>query len=235
VGSATFASAFAALWASHSAQAASEPKERAITSSEVVSWLDANGEQPKQTDAATDEEELVPPPPPRHIGFVLESGLGAFGQLGEMKHVSPLAPWFHVQFGYEPLRFLMLFAEADLVLSNTSYAPPPPPARSYGLWGVGGGLRGTVKASDRVGLYLQTSMGGAAVSADVLGIYGYRHADTINLYFAGELGVEWYQVNPHLALSLHAGIRDYTATFTRDFSSAPPLAWVSALGLRYTF
>ena len=217
------------------ARAAEETQERAISTNEVVSWLDSNGEKPPLTDVTSEEEELAPPPPPRHKGFVVESSIGAFGQIGEMRHVSPIAPWFHLQFGYEPLRFLMVFAEGDLVLSNTSYSHPPPPPRSYALWGFGGGVRGTVKASERVGLYLQASLGGASVTADVLGIYGYHDADKFNLYLAGELGVEWYQVSPHLALSLHGGVRDYTATFKREQSSQPPLAWVSGLGLRYTF
>ena len=224
-----------ALGVTRSVHAASEPKERAISTDEVVSWLDANGDKPPLTDSGSDEEELAPPPPPRHQGFVLETGIGAFGQIGEMKHTSPLAPWFHLQFGYEPLRFLMVFAEGDLVLSNTSYAHQPPPPRTYALWGFGAGLRGTVKASDRVGLYLQASLGGAEVTEDVLGLYGYTNADKFNLYFAAELGVEWYQISPHLALAVHGGVRDYTATFKREHSSEPPLAWVSAVGLRYTF
>lgn len=223
------------LLAAGTASAAEEPRERTISTDEVASWLDAKSDAPPLADEGAGEEELVPPPPPRHKGFVLESSIGAFGQLGEMKHVSPLAPWFHLQFGYEPLRFLMVFAEGDLMLANTSYAHPPPPPRTYALWSVGGGLRGTVKVGERVGLYLQASVGGATVSSDVLGIYGYREADKFNLYLAGELGVEWYQVSPHLALTLHGGVRDYTATFKRDHSSQPPLAWVSGLGLRYTF
>ena len=224
----------ATLLVTRGAVAASEPKDRAITTDEVVSWLDSNGERPPSDEASTDES-LAPPPPPRHRGFVLESGIGAFGQLGEMKHVSPVAPWFHVQFGYEPLSFLMAFVEGDLVLSNTSYSHPPPSPRTYALWGFGAGLRGTVKATPRVGLYLQGSLGGAEINDDVLGIYGYGHADQLNLYLAAELGVEWYQVSPHFALALHGGVRDYTATFKRELSSQPPLAWVSAAGLRYTF
>ncbi len=225
----------ALLCEARAAHAASEPKERAISSDEVVSWLDANGDKPPLTDSGADEEELAPPPPPRHRGFVVESGIGAFGQLGEMRHISPVAPWFHLQFGYEPLRFLMVFAEGDLMISNTGYAHQPPPERTYSLWGFGAGLRGTVKASDRVGLYLQGSVGGAEVTADVLRSYGYTSSDQFNLYFAGELGVEWYQVSPHLALAVHGGVRDYTATFKREQSSQPPLAWVSGLALRYTF
>ena len=220
------------------AHAAEAPKEREITPTEVESWLDSSG-KPKPEAGSADEgaegEELAPPPPPRHKGFVVESTLGVFGQLGDMKHISPIAPWFRLQFGFEPLRFLMVFAEGDLVLSNTGYAHPPPPPRTYSLWGFGAGLRGTVKASDRVGLYLQGSAGGAEVSADVLGIYGYPDANAFHLYLAGELGLEWYQVSPHLALALHGGVRDYTATFKRDQSTGPPLAWVSGVALRYTF
>jgi hypothetical protein len=216
------------------ARAAEESKERAITPGEVESWLDKNGDAAPADTGATDEE-LAPPPPPRHQGVVVESTIGAFGQLGDMKHISPIAPWFRLQLGFEPLRFLMVFAEGDLVVSNTSYAHPPPPPRTYSLWGFGAGLRGTLKATDRVGLYLQGSLGGAEVTDDVLGIYGYPDADKFHLYVAGELGVEWYQVSPHLALALHGGVRDYTATFKRDQSTGPPLAWVSGLALRYTF
>jgi hypothetical protein len=227
--------ATAALLLSPRAHAAEEPKERAITPGEVESWLDSNGQPKPDADTGNGDEDLVPPPPPRHRGFVVESSVGAFGQLGDMKHISPIAPWFRLQFGYEPLRFLMLFAEGDLMVSNTSYAAQPPPPRTYALWGFGAGLRGTVKPSDRVGLYLQGSLGGAEISDDVLSTYGYPNADKFNLYVGGELGVEWYQVDPHLALALHGGVRDYTAAFKRDQSTGPPLAWVSGVALRYTF
>lgn len=230
----TLLSSIATLLAGHVAHAASEPKERAISTDEVVSWLDSSSDSPSLADQGGSEERLVPLPPPRHHGFVVESSMGALGQLGEMKHTSPVAPWFHLQVGYEPLRFLMVFAEGDLVLSNTSYAPPPPPQRTYALWGFGGGLRGTVKATERVGLYLQGSAGMAQVTSDVLAIYGYEDADKLNLYLAAELGVEWYQVSPHWALAVHGGLRDYLG-FKREFSDQPPLAWVSGLGLRYTF
>jgi len=232
---ATLVSALATWLVGHAALAASKTKERTISTDEVVSWLDESGDNASLADQGGKEEQLVPLPPPRHHGFVVESGIGALGQIGEMKHTSPVAPWFHLQVGYEPLRFLMVFIEGDLVLSNTSYAPPPPPQRTYALWGFGAGLRGTVKASDRVGLYLQGSVGGAQVTSDVLSIYGYEDADKLNLYLAAELGVEWYQISPHWALTAHGGVRDYIGTFKREFSDQPPLAWVSGLGLRYTF
>jgi len=221
------------LLLSASVLAAEEPRERAITPDEVKSWLDSKGDATADDDLK--DEELAPPPPPRHRGFVVESGIGAFGQIGAMKNISPVAPWFHLQFGYEPLRFLMVFAEGDLMISNTSYAQPPPEPRTYALWGFGAGLRGTVKAAERFGLYAQGSLGGAEVNADVLGTYGYSNADKFNVYFGGELGVEWYQVSPHMALALHGGVRDYTSTFKRDLSRQPPLAWVSGVALRYTF
>ena len=232
---AALASSLAALWVCHPAHASSAAKERAISTDEVVSWLDSNSETPALAADQGAAEELVPPPAPRHRGFVVESSVGAFGQIGEMKHTSPIAPWFHLQVGYEPLRFLMVFVEGDLVLSDTSYAAPPPPPRTYALWGFGGGLRGTVKASERVGLYLQASVGGAQVTNDVLTIYGYQDADKLNLYLAAELGAEWYQISPHWAMTVHGGVRDYIGTFKREFSNLPPLAWVSGLGLRYTF
>lgn len=234
-GLAALSSALVTALLGQAAHAASEPKERAISTDEVASWLDSNGDAASLADQGGKEEQLIPLPPPRHHGFVVESGIGALGQIGEMKHTSPVAPWFHLQVGYEPLRFLMVFVEGDLVLSNTSYAPPPPPQRTYALWGFGGGVRGTVKASDRVGLYLQGSVGGAQVTSDVLAIYGYENAEKLNLYLAAELGVEWYQISPHWALAVHGGVRDYIGTFKREFSDQPPLAWVSGLGLRYTF
>jgi hypothetical protein len=230
---AVFWSATALL--ARSTHAAEEPRDRAITPSEVETFLDSNGEPKASADTNSSAEEFAPPPPPRHKGFVVESSIGAFGQLGEMKHISPIAPWFRLQFGVEPFRFLMLFAEGDLVLSSTSYAHPPPPPRTYALWGIGGGLRATVKPSERVGLYLQGSAGGAEVSGDVLGIYGYDGANKFQPYLGGEMGVEWYQVNPHLGLALHGGVRDYISTFKRESSNLRPLAWVSGLALRYTF
>lgn len=227
--------ALLALCATRPLCAAAGPKERAISTEEVISWLDSKSDPALVADQGESEDLPAPPPPPRHRGVVVESGIGAFGQIGEMKHISPIAPWFHLQLGYEPLRFLMVFAEGDLVLSNTSYAHPPPPPRTYALWGFGAGLRGTLQAASRIALYAQGSLGLASVSDDVLGLYGYRDADRLNLYVAGELGLEWYQVSPHFALALHGGVRDYTATFKRELSSQPPLAWVSGVSVRYTF
>jgi hypothetical protein len=213
----------------------SAPKERQLTPEEVDAWLDSRAMPKSQSDSSADDTEAAPPPPPRKHGFVLESSIGVLGQMGHLKNVTPSAPWFGLRFGFEPLRWLMVFAETDLSIASTSYAHPPPPPRSFVFWNFGAGFRLTVKPNDRIGLYLQGSLGAGRVSEDVLEIYGYPHAEELGVYQSAELGFEWYQVNPHLALALHGGVRNYPRVLKRDFDSQPPLAWLSGLALRYTF
>ncbi len=78
------------------------------------------------------------------------------------------------------------------------------------------------------------SAGIARINEDLLFQYGYQNADRWNLYFGGELGVEWYQVNPHMALALHGGVRDYDAGLGR-VRGATELAWIGGMSLRYVF
>jgi hypothetical protein len=233
------ACALAPLFASRLAHAAeAPPAERQLTPEEIDAWLDSRAmpksQGDKSADAAGDDAD-APPPPPRKRGFVIESSIGVLGQLGHLKNITPNAPWFGLRFGYEPFRFLMVFAEADLFVASTSYAHQPPPPRSFVFWNFGGGLRFTIKPTDRVGLYLQASLGGGRATEDVLELYGYEHAEELGLYQSAELGVEWYQINPHLALALHGGARNYPRTLKRERDSQPPLTWLSGLALRYTF
>jgi hypothetical protein len=206
---------------------------RQMTQQEIEQWLASEPDEPKDV-GSVDEPEEAPPPPPPKTGFVAESSVGAMGHLGPLKNVSPVSPWFHLQFGYEPLKFLMVYAETDLVFSNTSYANPPPEPRSYALYGFGGGLRFTVKPTDYFGIYLTGSAGIARINEDVLFVYGYENADRWNLYFGGELGLEWYQINPHMALALHGGVRNYDAGLGR-VNGQTSLAWISGVSLRYVF
>jgi hypothetical protein len=206
-----------------------------MTQQEIEAWLDARAVSGTRDVGKVDEPPEAPPPPPRRKGVVLESSIGVLGHLGPMKNVSPTAPWFHIQLGYEPFKWLMVFAESDIAFSDTSYANPPPDPRAYVLYGFGGGLRFTLKPTDRVGVYLQGSIGAARVSEDVLGVYGYEDADTLNPYFGAQLGVEWYQVNPRYAIAMHGGIRDYPDGFARERSTESPLAWIGGLAIRYTF
>lgn len=207
--------------------------ERQLTPEEIEAWLDARA-LPKSSDSGTTDPE-VPPPPPREHGFVVEASLGALGHTGPLKHVSPTAPWFVFRVGYEPFRWLMLFAEGDVAFSNTSYASRPPEPHAYWLYGFGAGIRGTVALGERFGIFLQGSFGGARVSEqNVLSIYGYEDADELHPYFSGLLGFEWYQVSPRLALALHGGARLYTG-LERERSTDGPVAWLGALALRHAF
>ncbi len=211
--------------------------ERQLTPEEIDAWLDSRALPPSRAEArgSGDADADAPPPPPRRHGWVLESSVGVLGHVGNLKNVSPAAPWFALRFGFEPLRWLMVFAETDLAIASTAYASRPPPPRSYALWSFGAGARLTLKPTERVGLYAQGSLGGGRATEDVLELYGYPNADRLGLYQSGELGVEWYQVNPHLALAVHGGVRHYPKALKRRRDDQPPLAWLGGVALRYTF
>jgi hypothetical protein len=231
------ACALGSLLLSPSALAAeAQPKDRQLTPEEIDAWLDSRAMPKSQGDRSMDDDDAdVPPPPPRKNGFVLESSLGVMGQLGHLKNITPNAPWFGLRFGYEPLRWLMVFAESDLFVASTSYAHPPPPPRSFAFWSFGAGFRLTLKPHERIGVFLQGSLGAGRATDDVLELYGYQHAEELGMYQSAELGVEWYQINPHLALAVHGGARNYPRVLKRDLDSEPPMTWLSGAGLRYTF
>jgi len=222
----------ATLGSTADAYAAEPPPQRRLSTEEIEAWLEGPSGAPAD-DTLLDAE--APPPPPRSHGFTVESGIGALGHLGDLKKISPVSPWFHLKLGYEPFSWLMAFVETDLVFSNTSYARPPPNPRTYRLYSGGFGLRGTLRPWERFGLYVEASAGGARVSEDVLSVYGYREAAELNPYFGGRAGLEWYPVNPHLAASLHGGVRSFDQGLGRERGNDPSLAWVSGLSLRYTF
>jgi hypothetical protein len=211
---------------------ASAEGKRQLSADEIGSWLDSPAGK-AEADKGPEDPDEPPPPPPRHHGFVLSSSVGALGHIGPLKHVSPMAPWFQVSFGFEPVSFLMLFVSSDVAISNTSYAYPPPAPRTYALAAFGGGVRLTVKPGD-FGIYAQGDVGGSLVSEDVLLIYGYEDSDQLGAYFGGDLGFEWYQVNPHYALAVHGGVRDYPR-LGHSVENQPPLAWLGGVTLRYTF
>src|SRR5260221_719416 len=113
----------------------------------------------------------VPPPPPRKSGVVVEGSIGAMGFLGKLKNISPTASTFHLQLGFEPFRWFMVFGEGDLGFTSTRYAAV---ARGYAIYGVGAGGRVTVGLSDRVSVYGQVDFGMMEASNDELGTYGFR-------------------------------------------------------------
>jgi hypothetical protein len=215
-----------------SAAAAEEPAKQPLTDASLEAWLATD---PADPDTKPDRAELeAPPPPPRRHGVVIEGSVGALGHLGDMKHVSPVAPWFRLQAGYEIFDWLMAFGQGDVALANTSYAHRPPDNRSYALFGFGVGARASWQPLSALGFYLQGEAGLGSVDEDVLSTYGYRYAGQLRPYFGGTIGVEWFQINPHYGLALYGGARDYVQTFERTYGSNPPIVWVSGLALRYT-
>jgi hypothetical protein len=181
------------------------------------------------------EAPEAPPPPPRRHGFVVESSIGAQTQLGAMRHVSPTSPWLRTAFGWEPTRWIMLLAQFDVTLSSTSLAASPPNPRSYALYAGSLAVRGTIPIGTSIGAIVQGEIGGAKLSENVLSTYGFRNADTVNPFFGAAVGVEWYQVSPHLALGARGGIRSYGELFDRTIGGGGSLGWTVAATLRYVF
>jgi hypothetical protein len=134
--------------AAHAADA-DESRERQLTTDEIERWLDAPPGTPASDGGPVDPLD-APPPAPRRHGLVLETGLGAVGHIGPLKNIVPVAPRFEIRLGVEPLDWLMIFAEGDLVVASTSYASHPPPPRAYAHYGFGGGPRFTIELSERL-------------------------------------------------------------------------------------
>jgi hypothetical protein len=178
----------------------------------------------------------APPPRPRKKGLVLESTMGMLAFAGQFRHVAPPAFWMHMQLGYEVLRWLMVFGEGELGYTDSSVSEDESHAMAFPVWGFGGGLRGTVHASDRVAFFGQLDVGAltAYVPHNALAVLGFRGAESLNVQFGGRLGVEWYQVDRHFALSLEAGLRDATG-FAKFSANDTPLMWDASAGIRYTF
>jgi hypothetical protein len=220
----------ASLAVSTSWVAAAE-KPEPLSDAKLDSWL---AETPDVDDGPSAHPELEEPLlPPRRHGWVVEGSAGALGHLGNMRDVSPVAPWFRLQMGYEPFTWLMLLAQGDVALSSTSRANRPPDKRGFALFGFGGGARLSWQAFSAVGFYLQGEAGLASVNQDVLATYGYPDADRLRPFAGATLGIEWFQLSPHYALGLAGGARDYFQTFDRINGDRPPLVWFSDVAIRY--
>jgi hypothetical protein len=194
------------------------------------------GSPPPEASLLPEAPEEAPPPPPRHKGIVLDSSLGALGFLGEFRKVAPTAPWLHTSLGYELFQWLLLFGEADLAFTDTSVAQDPSKSRAFPIFGFGGGGRLTVHVTERVAVFGQGSFGlmKADVANNAFRVLGYKNAESLGLYAGGRLGVEWYQVDRHLALGFAIGVKDAT-NFGRTIGSDTPLLWDAGISLRYTF
>lgn len=211
---------------------AQEP-EQGPSQQQVEAFLSEKPVSPDVTKPT--EAPEAPPPPPRRHGFVVESSIGAQTQLGAMRHISPTSPWLRTAFGWEPTRWIMLLAQFDVTMSSTSFAASPPNPRGYALYAGSFAVRGTISIGTSVGVTVQGEIGGAKISENVLSTYGFRNADTVNPFFGAALGLEWYQVSPHVALGARGGIRSYGELFDRTVGGDASLGWTVAGTLRYVF
>jgi hypothetical protein len=194
---------------------------------------------PPEGKATPSDVDLSAPPPlrPRHKGVVLETQLGILGFAGRFRNVAPPAYWLHTQLGLEVLPWLMVFGEAELAFTDTSESQEESHTAAFPMWGFGGGARVTVPATERVAFYVQGEAGAltAIVPHDTLAVLGFRQAESLNPSFGGRGGVEWYQVDRHLALFASGGPR-IAQGFSRVLTSGDtPLMWDVGGGLRYTF
>jgi hypothetical protein len=178
----------------------------------------------------------APPPAPYKKTLVLDASVGALGFLGRFGEVAPPAPWMHAQLGYEIFRWLMIYGEGELAFTDTSHRQSPPNTRAFAMFGFGGGARFTVRFTERVGAFAQAGVGlmKADVPENALGILGFKDAESLGLYLGGRLGVEWYQLDRHLALGLNGGMRTAQG-FARVRGSDSPLAIDGGVSLRYAF
>jgi hypothetical protein len=75
----------------------------------------------------------------------------------------------------------------------------------------------------------------ADVPTGALVIVGFGNAETLQPAFAGRLGVEWYQMDRHMALGLAVGLRDATGFAQVGVASDAGLMADASAVIRYTF
>jgi hypothetical protein len=196
----------------------------------------------KDAKAAPVEDALAPtpeapPPPPYKKTLVLDSSIGVVAFVGQFRKIAPPGPRLHVQLGYEFLKWLMLYGEGELAFTDTSMKQAQPNTRAFAMFGFGGGVRFTVRFTDRIGVYAQAGLGAlkADVATNALGILGFRGAESLDVYFGARLGVEWYQVDRHFALGVHAGPRLAQGFAKTGASRDTPALVDGGVSLRYAF
>ena len=130
----------------------------------------------------------------------------------------------------------MLFAEGELAFTDTSEAEGPSQVYGFPIFGFGGGLRATLHATRRFAIYGQGDIDGmkADVPAGALKTLGYMNAESVGIAFGGRLGVEWYQVDRHMALGISGGIRNATG-FAKTYGSDTGLMADASAMIGYTF
>jgi hypothetical protein len=180
--------------------------------------------------------DLAPPTRPHHRGLVLESTLGVLAFLGEFRHVAPPAYWLHAQLGYEFLDWLMLFGQGEVAFTDTGESQDGSHTRAFPIWGFGAGVRGSIRVSSRVASFVQAEVGALAadIAHNALTVLGFREAESLKPSFGLRVGVEWFQIDRHMAVLTQIGLRDAQG-FGKLTASDLPLMWDAGLGLNYTF
>jgi hypothetical protein len=209
-------------------------EELQISTSQVD--LEKDAKKPAESDVPAPPPE-APPPTPYKRTVVLDSSIGAMAFLGEFGKVAPPGPWLHTQLGVELFKWFMLFGEGELAFSDTSIRQAPPKTRAFPIFGFGGGARFTARFTDRFGVYVQGSLGAmqADISQNALGVIGFRDAESLGLYLAGRLGLEWYQLDRHLGLGVNAGVRNAQGFARLGGAGDTPLVLDGGVSMRYAF
>jgi hypothetical protein len=178
----------------------------------------------------------APPPLPSKKGLVLETRLGGLAFLGKFGDLAPTAPWIQTQLGWEFFKWLMAYGYGELAFTGTSNETGELTTSYFPLYGFGGGLRGTVHMTDRLALFVQANAGAMSVIVPrgTLAFLGFANAESPGFAVGTRLGVEWYQVDHHMALSFGVGLRD-AFNFKIQSESDLPLMLDAGAALRYTF
>jgi hypothetical protein len=216
--------------------AAPEPAATAAISGTVTTLKPAAPAAPT-TSFFPEAPPEAPPPLPQKKGFVLETQLGGLVFLGRFGNVAPPAPWMTGQLGYEIFKWLMLYGYGEVGFTGTSDEQGESSAIYFPIYGFGGGLRYTFHVTDRVAIFVQAN--GGAMSADVprdaLTFLGFHAAESLGLALGGRLGVEWHQIDHHLALGFGVGVRDAFNFKIQSGESDTPLMLDASAAIRYTF
>jgi hypothetical protein len=229
--------AFAFASSERAARAVTPDSEPTTLPSDASIDFAAEPPEGKTHDERAEDLTRPPPPRPRPSGLVIEQSLGVLGFGGQFRHVAPPAVWARAQLGYEVLRWLMFYGDAELGYTDTGESQDESHTRAFPMWGFGGGVRATVHATERFAAYGQLEIGEleADVPHDALTVLGFRKAESLNLSYAARIGLEWYQVDRHLALFAALGGRDATGFAKVVGPSDFPIMWDLGAGLRYTF
>jgi len=192
--------------------------------------------EPRGSEAPSPDE--APPPRPRRRGLLLESALGMLAFAGQFRHVAPPAYLMRTTLGVELLRWLTVLTESELAYTDTSESQDPSHSRAFPIWGLGGGVRLSVPFGLRLAGSIEGDVGAlsAAVPHNTLGNLGFRAAESLGADVGGRLGVDWYQVDPHLALLIRSGARAALGfSATSQAAADLPLMWDVVAGVRYVF